>query len=179
MITVTQLETGVAEQVPQTHALIMDAELVLHDAVDYVTLHGSRGLKGGARGNSDLDLCLIVNDNVLAAATEPERLLRSVLEITIQHWKAVVEIDLAAVFDRSDCGLRCFRESHFNPSLCPVTIDCMGLFKIQKGFDGFVTGPAVDCSKMYPLMRIWSKENAQPAGGAYVSPAAGDPSAHP
>ncbi|MHC5039405.1 MAG: hypothetical protein ACYTHM_19020 [Planctomycetota bacterium] len=32
-----------------------------------------------------------------------------------------------------------------------------GLFKIQKGFDGFVTGPAVDCSKMFPLITIWTR----------------------
>lgn len=161
MITITQLDTGVAEQVPQTHALIVDTGLVLHDAVDYVTLHGSRGPQGKARPASDLDLCLIVSADALVAAANPKVLLRSVLVTTLQHWTGTVELDLATVFDKSHCGLRCLGESHFNPSLCPSTVDCMGMFKIQRGFDGFVTGPSVDCSKMYPLLRIWSKDGAQ------------------
>lgn len=167
MIIVTQFEPGLADQLPETHALLSDAGLCLHDAVDSVTLHGSRGPQGGARPDSDLDLCLNVNGRDLAAVASQDTLLRSILETTLKHWTSAVEVDLAAVFDKSNCGLRCFSESQFNPDLCQTTVDCMGLFKIQKGFDGFVTGPAVDCSKMYPLTRIWSRENAQQSGGGY------------
>lgn len=158
MITVTHFEPVLADQIPETHALLKDGGLCLHDAVDSVTLHGSRGLQGGARPNSDLDLCLIVNGRDLAAVASQDTLLRSILETTLKLWTSAVEVDLAAVFDKLNCGLRCFSESQFNPGLCQTTVDCMGLFKIQKGFDGFVTGPEVDCSKMYPLIRIWHRE---------------------
>ncbi|MFC1452400.1 hypothetical protein ACFLSJ_03540 [Verrucomicrobiota bacterium] len=104
-----------------------------------------------------------MNGSQVTPAATQQALLRSVLVTTLRRWTGEIELDLASVFDRSGCGLRCFTRTRFNPDLCPTTIDCMGLFKIQKGFDGFVTGPAVDCSKMYPLCRIWSRDDAQQA----------------
>jgi hypothetical protein len=125
--------------------------------VDRVTLHGSRGPQGGARPDSDLDLCLVVNSGSLAAAPDQAALLRAVLNTTLQDWQSGTELDLAAVFDRSQCGLRCFQQNEFSPDLCASTVDCMGLFKVQKGFSGFVSGRSVDCSMMYPLITVWQR----------------------
>ena len=166
MIEITRSNPALAEQLPETHRLLVEGGLRVHDAVDRVTLHGSRGPQGGARPDSDLDLCLVVSGSALAAATSKGALLRAVLDTTLRNWPCHVELDLAAVFDKSGCGLRCLDQDEFSAALCPGTVDCMGLFKIGKGFDGFVAGPAVDCSKMYPLMTIWTRaaSAAQPGG---------------
>lgn len=155
MIEIIEFNPALAEQLPETHAMLLDAVLRVHDAVERITLHGSRGPQGGARPDSDLDLCFVVKSRSLSAASDQRALLQAVLDTTLQGWQSDPEIDLAAVFDRSGCGLRCLEQSEFRPGLCPSTIDCMGVFKMQRGFDGFVSGPAVDCSKMYPLMTVW------------------------
>ena len=53
-----------------------------------VTLEGSRGLAGGHRPDSDIDLTLIVDVAHLPPA-EPERaeLLRAVLQTTLSNWR--------------------------------------------------------------------------------------------
>jgi len=157
MIEITQFDPALAEQLPETHALLLDAGLRVHDAVHRITLHGSRGPRGGARPASDLDLCLVVDSRSLGASSDQRAFLRAVLDTTLQGWQGDVEIDLAAVFDRSGCGLPCLEQDELCPGLCPSTINCMGLFKMQKGFDGFVSGQVVVCSKMYPLMTIWTR----------------------
>ena len=63
----------------------------------------------------------------------------------------------AIVFDKTNCGLTCFSVKEFDPGLCATTVDCLGFYKVQKGFTGFVSGPAVDCSKMYPFIKIWER----------------------
>lgn len=157
MTVVTHFTPALAEGLPKTHALLVDAGLCVHRAVERVTLHGSRGPKGGARPDSDIDLCLIVNDRALAAAADRKVLLRDILSTTLNGWRGRVELDLAAVFDKRECGLRCLVADGFDLRLCPTTVGCMGLFKTQKGFNGFVDGPAVDCSRMYPLMELWRR----------------------
>lgn len=157
MIEITQFNPALAKHLPETHALLVETGLRVHDAVERITLHGSRGPRGEARLDSDLDLCLVVKSSSLAAAPNQDAFLRAVLNTTLQHWQSEIELDLATVFDRSPCGLRCLDQTKFSPGLCANTIDCIGLFKIQKGFDGFVSGPAVDCSKIHPLMTIWDR----------------------
>jgi predicted nucleotidyltransferase len=156
-IEITRYNTELAERLPKIHALLLNAGLHVHDAVERVTLHGSRGLRGGARPDSDIDLCLVVSDSALALALDRDALLRAVLVTTLNDWRSPIEPDLAAVFDRSRCGLRCLSATDLDRDLCANTVDCMGVFKIQKGFDGYVRGPAVDCSKMYPLLTIWCR----------------------
>jgi len=46
---------------------------------------------------------------------------------------------LLGLEEEADRGLRCLEQSSFDPDLCTHTIDCMGLFKTQQGFDGLVT----------------------------------------
>lgn len=154
---ITQFEEDLAKELPETHALLAGANLVVHDSVEMVTLHGSRGPQGGARPDSDVDLCLTVERRAIDESPDAEALLREVLRMTAENWRGPVEADLAAAFDKSNCGLRCLDTREFDPELCPSTVDCMGVFKVQRGFDGFVTGPVNDCSKMYPLMVIWRR----------------------
>ena len=160
MIEITHFNPALAKYLPETNTLLLDAGLCVHDAIDRITMHGSRGPQGGARPNSDIDLCLVVNDRSLGIASDRKALLREILSTTLKGWRGKTELDLAAVFDKHQCELRCLSLDEFDPDLCSSTVDCMGLFKIQKGFNGFVSGPTVDCSKMYPLMTIWNrKEN--------------------
>jgi hypothetical protein len=162
---ITAFTPELAADCAKTHALLVRSGLWVHGAVERVTVHGSRGPQGGARPDSDLDLCLVVNAALLAAAPDREKLLRAVLETTLAHWESPVEIDLAAAFDRSQCGLLCLAEPRYKPGLCRSTVDCLGLYKIQKGVSGYVTGPGVDCSKMYPLMTVWSQAGHGPRSG--------------
>lgn len=160
MIEIRHFNPALARHLLETHAVLLDAGLRVHDAIDRIILHGSRGPQGGARPDSDIDLCLVVNDRSLAVASDREALLREILNTTLEGWRSKTEPDLAAVFDKYQCDLRCLSLGEFDSDLCPSTVDCMGLFKIQMGFNGFVSGPAVDCSKMYPLMTIWNRKES-------------------
>jgi len=50
-----------AQQLPVIYALLRIANLTVHPSVARIVLHGSRGLAGGARQDSDIDLSLIVD----------------------------------------------------------------------------------------------------------------------
>ena len=115
-------------------------------------------MRGRPRPDSDLDLSLVVDPSRLAAAQDQDAFLRAVLNATLQHWQGTIELDLAAIFDKFNCGLRCLDQAEFSPGVCFREVDCMGLFKIQKGFDGFVPGSLLDVRKMYPLMTIWVRQ---------------------
>jgi hypothetical protein len=103
-------EASLAESLPETYALIMSANLMVHPSVSRLTLHGSRGLAGGYRRNSDLDVSLIVE------ASQPpnmERLFQEVLETTLNQWQAEIELDLAVIFDIRNCKLACFEQTRW------------------------------------------------------------------
>jgi len=150
----TSFRPGSPAELSDTKALILASGLRIHDSVDRITVHGSRGPKGGARANSDLDLCLIVNTQAISAASDREGLLREVVLTTLNSWNGPVKLDVAAIFDRSGCDLQCLSLRGFNPNLCVTTVDCMGIFKVP---GGYVSGPAVDCSLVYPFAEIWSR----------------------
>jgi hypothetical protein len=152
MVKITRFCPIFAKQLPDTNTLLVEACLWVHEAVEKITLHGSRGPQGGTRPDSDMDLCLVVNSHTLDAAKDRDALLREALNTTLNGWRSEVKLDIAAVFDTSHCGLRCLDLNEHDPDLCPGMVDCMGIFKIP---DGDVSGSAVDCSKMYPLITIW------------------------
>lgn len=103
---ITTFAPQLAQSLPRTHALLCEARLTLHPAVERVTLSGSRGLDGRPRPDSDVDLTLVVARAALPSADpEREQLLRAVLETTLSSWRGTVECDLAAVFDERGCGL--------------------------------------------------------------------------
>lgn len=143
------------EALPETHALLMRSGLAVHESVSFVTLHGSRGLGGHPRDDSDIDLGLVVDAGEPSQPSGP--LLATLLQTTLGAWRGPVEADLAALFDRTGCGLRCLRTESYRPDLCQPALDCLGVYKLQKGFDGFVPGELLDRSRMYPLMVIWER----------------------
>ena len=162
MTRITQFNPELAARLASTHALLLASHLVVHDSVECVILHGSRGLADHPRQDSDIDLSLVVNGEDLARSPNKDELLRTVLKITQDHWQGSIECDLATVFDKKDCGLKCLARQSFDRTLCPDTIDCMGLFKITHGFNGFVAGRQIDCEKMYPLIVIWKRTGMGP-----------------
>ena len=156
-VPILQFEPQFPSLLPETHAILESAYLAVHSAVSAITLHGSRGLAGGCRPDSDIDLTLIVDPRP-DASCDLQAVLNEVLEVTLRNWLSDIEPDLAAVFDARNCGLKCFNRMAWDPQLCSVGgVDCFGLYKIQKGFNGFVTDAWVQVKLMYPCMRIWRR----------------------
>lgn len=160
MLTIDTFLPELESLLPETYQILRDANLVVHDAVRGVNLEGSRGLAGGARPDSDVDLTLIV-DAALLPATEPERanLLRAVLQTTLDAWESPVDLDTAAVFDTGGCcGLRCLDQRQWDDAVVRGRgVDCFGTYKVQRGFDGYVD-IAVQLALMYPMLAIWRRE---------------------
>lgn len=147
-----------ASLLPATYHLLVSANLTVHPTVSRIILHGSRGLAGGYRPDSDVDLSLIVDTPPLPASPSLEALLQEVAETTLHHWQATVEADLAIIFDTRQCGLGCFDQTTWNEQLClKGGVDCFGLYKVQKGFNGLVTNAGVQVKLMYPCLKIWQR----------------------
>lgn len=158
MIQVQEFEPRLSTLLPATYSLLMTANLTLHPAVRQVTLHGSRGLAGGYRPDSDIDLSLLVNTGAQAATPDLEPLLRDVLETTLNHWQGSVEADVAVIFDIRDCGLKCFEWSRWREQLClQGGVDCFGLYKRQQGAYGFIEHAGIEVKRMYPCLTIFRR----------------------
>jgi hypothetical protein len=157
---ISQFLPELAILLPETDALLRQANITLHEAVSQITLLGSRGLAGGHHPTSDIDLSLMV-DTTQLPSHEPERgdVLREVLETTLNAWQSPLDVDLAAVFDLGTCcGMRCFQERVWNDEIIQGRgVDCFGIYKIQRGFDGYVT-EGVRLAVMYPLLVIWQRD---------------------
>jgi hypothetical protein len=147
------------ERLPETSALLAGASLSLHPAVERVVLSGSRGLRGGFRPESDVDLALIVEREALPEETDARAaFLRGVLHFTLDAWRGPVDVDLAALFDLRGCGLPCTDTAYYAAHGCPCGgVSPFGLFKIQRGFDGFVSGPWLLVEKAQPMLTIWRR----------------------
>jgi hypothetical protein len=143
----------------ETYHILQSGHLNLHPAVTQVTLHGSRGLAGKFRPDSDIDLSLLIS------STEPpeinndfEKLCIEVLQVTLSQWKSEIELDLAVIFPLHACNFACFQVNNYDPALCSLGgVDCFGIYKIQKGFSGFVLNAGIQVEKMYPLITVWKK----------------------
>lgn len=156
MIHIQDFEPQFAVSLPGTHSLLTSANLVVHPSVSRIVLHGSRGQAGGHRPESDIDLSLIVS---LSGKGNIEHELREVTEITLSHWRGAIEVDLAVIFDGRQCGLKCFDQTTWDQQICQTGgVDCFGLYKIQKGFDGLVTQAGIQVKLMYPCLTIWQKK---------------------
>jgi hypothetical protein len=150
-----------AQHLPATHALLQTANLVVHPNVARIVLHGSRGLAGGARPTSDLDLSLIVALPAELGARDLEAFLGTVFETTFNAWQAAVEPDLAVIFETRACALRCFTQTSWRAGLCAIGgLDCFGLYKVQRGFSGLVTHAGVRVRRMYPCLEIWRRTSS-------------------
>ena len=158
MIRIVDFEPQLASALPATHALLKSANLTIHPAVARIILHGSRGLAGGYRPSSDIDLSLIVETPAMSTHADLEPLLHAVFETTFNHWRAIVEPDLAIVFDIRNCTLECFDQNSWDERLClQGGVDCFGLYKVQKGFNGLITNAGVQVRHMYPCLKIWQR----------------------
>jgi len=158
MTKITEFDEQVPTLLPVTHALLKSANLTVHNKVTQITLHGSRGLAGCYRPDSDLDLSLIVDTGNYTSAPELESLLQSVLQTTVDNWQGDIELDLAIVFDVRGCGLKCFDQIAFDPQSCPHGgVECFGLYKKGKGFDGIVTSAGMKVKLIYPCISIWKR----------------------
>ena len=145
-------------RLPETYDLLQSANLVVHDAVDGIVLSGSRGPKGGSRPESDIDLSLIVNVHPWTPASSKEMLFRTVISQTLEFWNSPIDLDAAVVFDKTDCGLKCFQLSAFHEVSCPfMKADCFGIYQIQKGFDGFVPEMNIQIRNVFPMLMIWQR----------------------
>ncbi|MEW6404323.1 MAG: hypothetical protein AB1649_21195 [Chloroflexota bacterium] len=158
MLQVTEFETQISSLLPVTHALLKAGKLKVHDQVMRITLHGSRGLAGCYRSDSDVDLSLLADTGNCTRVPELEALLETILRTTADTWRGDIELDLAIVFDVRGCGLKCFKHMAFDPGECPQGgVDCFGLYKKGHGFDGLVTNAGVKVRLMYPCITIWHK----------------------
>ncbi|HMQ30227.1 MAG TPA: hypothetical protein PKD53_05835 [Chloroflexaceae bacterium] len=155
----TTFTHSLEQHLPQTHALLREAGLTLHPAVERVVLSGSRGRGGRPRPDSDVDLSLVVAPNSLPGS-EParEQLLRAVLVASLSTWSGAVECDLAAVFDTRGCGLRCLAGQLDAPPTCAHQGGCrFGIYKLQKGFAGYIPWSMIELGRMYPVLEIWRR----------------------
>lgn len=158
---ITQFDPAFAARLPAAHAILETAHLVVHPTVTQITLHGSRGLAQNPRPGSDIDLSLLFDTPTPPQIDESlEARLHATLQLTLSNWRSPIEPDLAAVFPLHPCGLACFNSTAYDPALCPTPcptpgIDCFGVYKIQKGFTGFVLNAGIEVARMYPCITVW------------------------
>ena len=160
----TELDPDVAARLPDAHARLREGGLVVHPVVAKVVLHGSRGLTGGARPDSDLDLSLVVDAPAIERAALAT-LLADVIATTQAAWHGGVELDLVAVFDVRGCGLGCFDVVAWGEDeVCPFGSgrDCFGAYKVQRGFDGFVENAGIEVRRMQPSVAVWRRRATPP-----------------
>jgi hypothetical protein len=145
-----------AEMLPETYAILRAANLTVHPYVSRIVLHGSRGLAGGFRPDSGLDLSLIVSIPSGVGESELQHLLQTAYETTFNTWQSPIEPDLAIIFETRPCSLKCFEQTTWQENFCHLGgVDCFGLYKVQKGFNGLVTNAGIQVKRMYPCLQIW------------------------
>jgi len=154
---ISQFEPEVRSLLPGTYDLLLSSNLTVHPKVERIILHGSRGLAGGFRPDSDLDLSLLVDPPELESV-DRESYFKEIFETTFLQWHSPIELDLAIIFDTRQCGLKCFDLPDWSASFCAIGgVDCFGLYKVQKGFHGLIENAGIQVKRMYPCMRIWQK----------------------
>lgn len=156
---ISQFEPSFIHLCPDTPSIFQSGNLIIHPAVSQITLHGSRGLAGTPRPDSDIDLSLLVSTPVPPSIDlELEDLLQAVLNVTLSNWQSPIELDLAVIFLLHACNFACFQVNDYDPALSSLGgVDCFGIYKIQKGFSGFVLNAGIQVEKMYPLITVWKK----------------------
>lgn len=168
---IVEFEPGFTRSLPLTHTLLRDAHLCVHPYVTRVVLHGSRGLAGNYRADSDVDLSLVVDDPASGSRGELERTMSAVLAVTRDHWQSPIDADLAVVFDVRNCGLVCFDAKEWNTGSCAIGgRDCFGLYKEQRGYRGLIWNAGVVVSRMCPCLTVWRRSVRPPEMGRSLYP---------
>lgn len=161
MVDVTQFESDFASALPQTCELLRRGHLVVDPRVKRIILHGSRGLRGGCRPDSDVDLTLVVDDSGVEEGYEHEALMKAVLEETLQNWKGDVKLDVEAVFDLHGCRMPCLANPKVNTRKCPYKgIDCIGVYRMHGDRAGYVVRAGHQVDKMRPCILIWERKKS-------------------
>ncbi len=157
MQVISSFEPNLATILPDTDRLLQSAQLVIHPTVQAVLLYGSRGPRGGARADSDLDLCLLAHIERRLNGSALRRLLRDVLEATLVYWTGEVLVDPVVVYDTRACGLECFKATGEGraPACSVGGKDCFGLYRLRRAGGQFVMGKAVDMGRMQPMLTVW------------------------
>ena len=156
-----EINHRVKEMIPETYRILESARLAVHPYVYKVVLTGSRGLARNYREDSDIDLSLLVERSRLEMEVNEEIALNEILNITLSAWKSSVELDTVAIFDICNCGLNCFDSKIFKDRACEEKgIDCLGLYKLQKGYEGYVPKVGIDIQKVYPMITVWDREKS-------------------
>ena len=159
MIKILDFEPELASLLPATHALLQASNLTVHPSVSRIVLHGSRGLAGNYRPDSDIDLSLVIDTPPQVSHPDIELLLHAVFETTYSAWQIAIEPDLAIIFETSNCGLNCFNQTYWQEQVCTTGgVDCFGLYKVQKGFNGLVANVGIQVKLMYPCLLIWGRK---------------------
>lgn len=144
---------------PITYDILNKANLVVHPYVYKIVLSGSRGLSNYFREDSDIDLSLLVDSKLLDSEVNKERVLKEILDVTLNNWKGRAELDTVAVFDICGCKLACFNYEFYSDKICKDGgTDCLGLYKIQKGFCGLVPKIGISISLIHPIITVWERE---------------------
>jgi hypothetical protein len=91
-IAITRFENDLLTRLPETHILLAEANLCVHPAVTRVVLHGSRGLAGGFRPDSDIDLSLLVDMHRLPAGGDLGGFLAGVIHTSLAQWRGTIEL---------------------------------------------------------------------------------------
>ena len=158
-IQVEDYENRFISLLPETYNLVKMTNLTIHPNVSRIILHGSRGLAGGFRIDSDIDLSLIVDIPPSFENSKDDSYFREVIDCTIQHWRSTIEADLAVIFDIRQCTLKCFEHNQWDENDCSLGgEDCFGLYKVQKGYAGLVTNAGIKVKLMYPCLKIWQRK---------------------
>lgn len=159
MLNISNFLPELAASLPDTHRILSSANLVVHPLVSCVVLHGSRGLAGGWRPESDIDLSLLVETPDIQIS---QTLFYDITRTTLDNWRSPTNVDLAVIYDLKKCCLKCFEQTTWQPDFCQLGgVDCFGIYKIQKGFHGFLTHAGIQVRLMYPCMTIWHREEHQ------------------
>jgi len=149
----------VKELLPETYEILQFSKFSVHPYVYKVVLTGSRGLTGRYREDSDMDISLLVEKSKLLIEEDKEKVLNDILYTTILAWESPVELDTVAIFDINNCSLNCFDSKSFWTKTCDENgIDCLGLYKTQKGFKGYVPKIGIDIQRIYPIITVWERE---------------------
>ncbi|EOC99677.1 hypothetical protein [Caldisalinibacter kiritimatiensis] len=156
---IIKISEKIKNRLPKTYEILKDSNLTVHPYVYKVILTGSRGLAGNYRPDSDIDLSLLVDIKKIKSNGKEEVILKEVLDTTMRKWKGKVELDTAAVFDINNCNLKClnYEESDVK-DYCSKGTDCIGLYKLQKEFSGYVSNIGIDIKWIYPLISVWERK---------------------
>ena len=144
------------ENALRTRGLSATADLLaasgfsVHPSVAAVVVEGSRGLKNSFRADSDLDIGLVLDP----AEAPTAQLCTQIIHHSLSHWQSDIELDLAVLFDKNACGIVCLQRSSANGLACGKGTDCLGIFKLQKGFSGFVPNLGLTIEMTLPALYI-------------------------